>query len=470
MNPTPQSPADQDRICYECVGESYLKALVQREGAPDECSYCNEERSTISIEELADHVDRAFEEHYFRTPTDPDGLGYAYDSDVGWDRDGEPVLWAVRDALEVDENVAQDVLSILQDRHYDRGRVEVGEECPFSDESCYEERPVGNGEFRYLWDEFERVIKTESRYFSRSALRILNEIFSGISDLRTVRGPRLVVTAGPTRRIKSLFRARVFAGEPEKLEEALKRPWSELGTPPPNLAGAGRMNARGIAVFYGAQNAKTALAEVRPPVGSQVAVARFDLTRDLRLLDLNALKSVAAGGSIFDPGTVRRMQRANFLEILSQLMSRAIMPHEEVTEYLPTQAVAEYLANEVRLDGMIFPSVQAGQKASNVVLFHHASKVEEVSIPPGVRIDAWVESMDSDHVQPHYQVWERLPTTSPGTQNGETPGPLTLDLWDHTQDDDRDVSLRVDLVSIQLIHINAVQFSFRAYPVLRDTF
>jgi hypothetical protein len=32
------------------------------------------------------------------------------------------------------------------------------------------------------------------------------------------------------------------------------------------------MNARGISVFYGANNQKAAIAEVRPPVGSQIAV------------------------------------------------------------------------------------------------------------------------------------------------------------------------------------------------------
>jgi len=49
------------------------------------------------------------------------------------------------------------------------------------------------------------------------------------------------------------------------------------------------MNARGVSVFYGAIDPRVALAEVRPPVGSRVAVARFEIIRPLRLLDLNAL-------------------------------------------------------------------------------------------------------------------------------------------------------------------------------------
>jgi hypothetical protein len=67
------------------------------------------------------------------------------------------------------------------------------------------------------------------------------------------------------------------------------RPDRHLGSPPSGAAAAGRMNARGISVFYGANDPRVALAEVRPPVGSRVAVARFEIIRPLRLLDLTAL-------------------------------------------------------------------------------------------------------------------------------------------------------------------------------------
>ena len=39
------------------------------------------------------------------------------------------------------------------------------------------------------------------------------------------------------------------------------------------------MNAQGIAVFYGAGDVETALAEVRPPVGSRVVTAEFEIIR-----------------------------------------------------------------------------------------------------------------------------------------------------------------------------------------------
>src|SRR3954470_5589142 len=73
---------------------------------------------------------------------------------------------------------------------------------------------------------------------------------------------------------------------------AMERPDLEVGPPPPARAMAGRMNARGISVFYGALEAATAVAEVRPPVGSKVLVVRFEILRPVRLLDVEALRAL----------------------------------------------------------------------------------------------------------------------------------------------------------------------------------
>jgi len=69
----------------------------------------------------------------------------------------------------------------------------------------------------------------------------------------------------------------------------MERPDIEIGPPPPARAMAGRMNARGIAVFYGALDAATAVAEVRPPSGSKVLVGRFEILRTSRRRVLSAL-------------------------------------------------------------------------------------------------------------------------------------------------------------------------------------
>jgi hypothetical protein len=59
---------------------------------------------------------------------------------------------------------------------------------------------------------------------------------------------------------------------------------------------AGRMNPSGIALFYGALELETCLAEVRPPVGSQVVCGAFLLRRTVLLLDLTLLPVFEAEG------------------------------------------------------------------------------------------------------------------------------------------------------------------------------
>jgi hypothetical protein len=205
------------------------------------------------------------------------------------------------------------------------------------------------------------------------------------------------MNAGPATALSSIYRARVFQSD-EKLEEALCWPDSQLGSPPSRLAEAGRMNANGISVFYGANEPRVAIAEVRPPVGSQVAVARFDIIRPLRLLDLTALSAVSEGGSIFDPALAGRLERAMFLRSLSQRMTQPVMPDDEAFDYLPTQVIADFLAteNEPAIDGIVFPSVQAAGNALNISLFHKAARVEELTIPAGTEIQASTGHMGED--------------------------------------------------------------------------
>jgi hypothetical protein len=475
MDTPPNHNSDKsaaNRICSGCVGEMFLKTLIVAEGIEAICSYCEDEAKTISIEELADLVERAFEDHYERTPTEPEGFEAAMHNDSEskycWERHGEEVKWAIAGAAEIKEETAKDVVAVLAAKHFDPESNQMGVECNFDQKSYYAEKDPGCHEFSYAWAEFEKRLKTEARFFSRSAQATLDDVFFNLPNLKSSEGSPILVNAGPEAEIKFLHRARVFAGENEKLEESLKYPWLHLGPAPMHAASAGRMNARGISVFYGAIESVTALAEVRPPVGSQVAVAKFMITRPLRLLDVAALKSVTASGSIFDPKFLRELQRANFLEILSARISHPVMPNEEALEYLATQAVADYLATEAKLDGIIFPSVQVGHAASNVVLFHHASRVEEIQLPEGTDISIGMEQHDDEGITPDYHVWEVV-YPSPAATKQKEPDPLDLDITPviHESFDARPVSLRIDLDSVSVHHIKAVSFSTDAYPVNR---
>ena len=462
-------------VCSGCVGEPFLHDLIDREGAKSCCTYCHTNSRTITITNLAARVEEVFSHHYERTPTEPSGFEAAMckdrDSTSGWERLGEPVLRAIQNAANVSEPVANDILSILKDLQSNEELDEMGVEQPFADSSYYASKAPDCAEYRREWADFEHALKTEARFLSLKARKTLHRIFGGISELKTTEGVAIVVPAGPQTEYTAIYRARVFAGEDDKLLNALKFPWKELGPPPWVVAPAGRMNARGISVFYGACESETALNEVRPPVGSQVAIAKFDIQRPLRLLDVGALRSMAASESIFHPSCLSQVQRAGFMLELSQRISRPIMPNEQDFEYLATQAIAEYLATEERLDGIIFQSTQVAHEAHNVVLFYQASRVGDVQIPKGAKITARLLEEDSEDIYPEYSVWVELPSvpvtnsTPESLQNDPVNTPAAESCMDN-----RPITLSIDMTSLTISYITAVHYRSIVYPVNRHRF
>jgi hypothetical protein len=181
------------RICAGCVGESFLKALIIDRGLAGCCSYCDNESETFTIEEMADQIETAFDSHYERTPTEPDGYEWAMQSDPDshyqWEREGEDVLWAIAAAAEIENEPASDILSVLQGRHYDHEAAKMGEEHPFDRESHSARKKPADEEFQWKWNEFEDGLKTEACYFSRSAQAKLDEILPASQLCGRATGP-----------------------------------------------------------------------------------------------------------------------------------------------------------------------------------------------------------------------------------------------------------------------------------------
>lgn len=466
---------DQKRICAECVGEAFLSQQIEKDGDAGECSYCGETLACISIEELADHVEAAFGDHYVRTANYPDSWQERAmadrESDYVWEREGQPVLEAIEDAAVVPSEAAADVLEVLDDRHGDFDLAAMGEETEFSSDSHYEEKGASPQAWHEEWRGFEQSLKTEARFFSRSAAELLGRVFGQIDTLRTNPRRPLIVDAGPGRKLTHLYRARVFQSE-ERLEEALRRPDLHLGSPPARLASAGRMNARGISVFYGATDAGVALAEVRPPIGSKVVVAKFNIIRPLRILDLTALDGVRDGGSIFDPTLKGRLERVSFLHTLGEHMTRAVMPDDEVFDYLATQAVADFLAteNEPRLDGIIFGSAQA-KTGRNVVLFHKAARVQAMEFPEGTEIRARTGYGTEEGWEIDYSVTEEVPKAK-NPEPPEDDGPLGAFIPrvyepSRADGDYREAALHVDAGSVNVHHVEWVKVNSTSFAVSR---
>ena len=481
----PKWTNDEDAyVCSECIGDKVLKKLVLSEGESGPCTYCNSKDNCLPLKKLANKVHEVIDENFHLTA-----------EEGRWERPGEQVHLVISNIAKVSEDIAKAIRDCLS-KQFGYDAIRDGEDDPYGDDALYDENSIDDWDFRKNWDFFKTNIKTHARFFSQHAQQVLDEIFEGLGTLKTISGTPVIHEIMPTDADHHFYRARVSFSKHE-LKEILAAPVKELGPPPSRSAKAGRMNAAGISMFYGAVDDATSIAEARAPVGSYVVLGRFEIIRPLRVLDFDTLGEVYIKGSYFDPDYHERWKRASFLRRLVQEITRPVMPRDEEFEYLPTQAVSEYLAQRIepRLDGIVFHSSQTGGEGRNVVLFNHACRVEPYDLPEGTAIDFYIawETDDfnmawetEDDYDDSITVFENVPpekkdeptkekTISVGPFGQITFEPNTRGYIAFSSDDAddgpdySDPVLRLDVDSIRILHIRSVEYKYHEHSVRYHT-
>ena len=484
------SPNEDDRvrICHDCVGDRFLSAQVKAEGLPSLCTHCGEtEEEAVTLDDLADVIHPVLQEEFELARDDPTRYGYPSIGEDLWDGTSEPVADVIASMACVDDEIAEALRQLLSGRHA-YPAIRDGEDDPYGPDARYAERGPDTWAFRESWVEFRRDIRSRARFFSTYSEEALGKIFGDLGAHRALGDRRVIRVVGPDDDDRFFWRARKAQSTAE-LETILKSPSRELGPPPSRLAKGGRMNAPGIPVFYGALDEGTCLAEARAPVGSDVVVARFELLRPVRLLDFDALAEVYDEGSHFDPEYSVRRGRWAFLRQFVREVSMPVMPQDEAFEYLPTQAVAEYLAHkaEPRVDGIVFRSTQTGQAGHNVVLFNHASGVLRSDLPDGAEVSVFFHSPHPEDEEEddlgYISVSEAVPSPPAGNDPVAAALPssgsfvsavFSTPLWDDFESlefedpaADEHATLRLDADSVVVLRIRGVQYQSSRQEVIR---
>ena len=484
-------------VCHECIGDEFLASEVKAQCDPLVCHYCGETREAITLENLADRTHGALQKHFRLTPdypSEPDE--YMQARERRWERRGDPVEYIIAETAGLDERVARDVTAFLSDRH-GHWAIREGNEDPYGADAMYEPLSPNDSHFEFTWEVLCDELKSNPTLFSAKLeeirecilddeghfiLRIgedshqhhefcedmLAFIFGDLNSHVTGDDKPVVREISPGEEDALVWRARAALSE-EELKAIVELPSRTLSSPPPTLAKAGRMNVEGSPVFYGAMDQQTCVSEVRAPVGAHVVVGRFNLLRPVRLLDLDALSNVYARGSCFDPDYSEQEGRAAFLRQLVREISRPVMPKDEALDYLPTQAVAEYLSTKVnpRVDGVIFLSSQTGGDGRNVVLFNHARRVEPSNLPEWTNVEVLLPS--SMLLDPYEEpgsdivVFETVPSNSPSEESATSEdtgkrGVHGMFSGDEPEDEG-EPTLRLDPKSLKVLTIKAVTYT-----------
>lgn len=385
-------------VCHQCIGEARLKYEIKREGRVAACNYCaRDDFRCVTIDWLAERIDPTFRELVGSGEEEPQ---IAADGYVHWGVSGDApsaVLAEMTDCA--DTAIAEAIIDKLATDHawdIHDGGLDIYDETS----EAYAIQLPDDRKYRDAWEAFCQSLKHKRRFFSADAKKLLDELVGPLLRGGRAQFSQAVRVIGPESEDRFVFRARL-ANSDSARRAIYAEPLKQLGAPPAEVAGAGRMNPAGISVFYGSTDPTTCVAELRAPVGGQAVVGKFEIVRPLRLLDLTRLESMRNGLSYFHPGYLDAHRYGLFVQDFHDEIRKPVIPGAEALEYLPTQVVAEYLWTRTRrIDGLIFRSAQVSGKHANIVLFPHACAVEgaEAERPRQItRAHRWADE-DDDNV------------------------------------------------------------------------
>ena len=209
--------------------------------------------------------------------------------------------------------------------------------------------------------DFEHATRFKTRYVYRSDTKDFLNTVLATSQSRTEK-----ITEG-----RLLWRAQVgYCWRPHyqdgKYIDDVPSPFpSERMKPLADRAVEGRANPKGIPCLYLATDKDTALAEVRPWIGSLLSAGQFELLRDVTVVNC---MTDSKGRRIYvgdgEPSPERR-EKSVWYDIDSAF-AKPVGRNDDLADYAPTQIIAELFKAE-GFDGIAYRS-SLGQ-GRNIALF-----------------------------------------------------------------------------------------------------
>lgn len=355
-------------VCCKCIEDAHLRKLVddEAEGKDVECAVCGEAgEPTVTVERLGQLLEPIMREHFV---VGPSVKKFGENDSEWWEQEGDPIAYWVQEVLgqyfDFEDAI---VRAVIDADEYWPGD---GGEAYWDDTSMYVPKRVQTHQYFADWHYTLNELKHGRRFFSPSARALFDKLFDGVDDLKAWTGRRFIPVVRRLSMGTKVYRARV-CGSRSLLKDILEDPLKHVGPPPTANARAGRMNAEGVVVCYGARDPDTCLAEMRPALGVEVALIAMETTRPLRVLDFSRLDHARGGKALsyFQGDYTDQVERRTFLRRLHGLISQPIVPGHEA-DYMITQTMAEYLAHvhARSFDGVLFASVQRAG-GTNIVLF-----------------------------------------------------------------------------------------------------
>jgi hypothetical protein len=222
------------------------------------------------------------------------------------------------------------------------------------------------------YGQFQRKVRLKARYIHDVTTREFIDLVLATSEARVKMLPKGHV----------LFRAqRGFTwrqervGEPDEIDMIESAFGPERMVPNAECAGEGRVNVARIPCLYLATNRNTAMAEVRPWIGSKISVAEFKAVRECRIVDCSMDQKRSWDFIRVDLDDLDKLQpeptgaekEAGIWGDIAHAFSEPVSMDEPRSDYIPTQILGEAF-REHGYDGIMYKSL-LDERGKNIALF-----------------------------------------------------------------------------------------------------
>ncbi|MGD8233199.1 RES family NAD+ phosphorylase [Vibrio sp. TRT 1302] len=215
-------------------------------------------------------------------------------------------------------------------------------------------------EYKEQWGEFKKHLINENRFFPKSSL--YGQIFTSGENHPSPEALAFLNAVDSLSRDKhkgsEFYRARI-SGTPLSADD--------MGSPPKELATAGRANPVGIPYLYLSEDEATCFREIRPSNGATIYLSKVIAKSDLKLIDLTNPKHRVALLKFEESEINSVLKCLHLLEEFAMELSVPVLPEKSHLDYIPTQFICEFLRTIKVYDGLIFNSSYGDGK--NIVLF-----------------------------------------------------------------------------------------------------
>ena len=367
-------------ICPDCFADTGLKRRIValRAGEPHRRCDFHPRKKGIALSTISPMLSELISNTY----------RHANENPLTGESTGESLIDVVYDLTGAHEHAVADALhTLIIDEEY--VWPPDGDEPFFSDMYGYRRVHEIHEEHSLRWEHFRRDIIYRRRFFSEDGQQTLLDIFDGLHLLRDRAGRPVIYPLQPGEESPPIFRARI-ANERALQRQIIEDVAGQLGPPPPHQRIPGRMHPAGIRAFYGAFDMQTCIAELRPAVGETVIGAKFAPARPLLVLDTTRFDRRPKEQNIFSKSYLKQLRLWTFMRRFMDEIAQPHLPGSEHLEYVPTQAVAEYLVYrhafnykgeaDRTIDAIVFRSAQQPD-GKNIAIFGDAAVVRREDDP-----------------------------------------------------------------------------------------